>query len=79
MIRAHIEKRSAVPWWAAFGAPLLGVPLLVGLLALGSVGGAKAGAAGDVGTGTVTEQSEALQASAEMPPVVVEADAHPRC
>lgn len=30
------RDESAVPWWAAFGAPLVGVPLLVGLLALGS-------------------------------------------
>ncbi len=31
---ANPARRSAVPWWAAFGAPLMGVPLLVGLLAL---------------------------------------------
>jgi hypothetical protein len=36
MKTAHINKVSVVPWWAAFGAPLLGVPILVALLALGS-------------------------------------------
>jgi hypothetical protein len=36
MMKAHIDKASAVPWWAAFGAPLLGVPMLVALLAFGS-------------------------------------------
>lgn len=35
MMNPHIKnEKTAVPWWAAFGAPLLGVPLLVGLLAL---------------------------------------------
>lgn len=35
MMNPHItNEKTAVPWWAAFGAPLLGVPLLVGLLAL---------------------------------------------
>ncbi len=34
MIRPHIKKSSSAPWWAVFGAPLLGVPLLVGVLAL---------------------------------------------
>jgi len=34
MIHAHIEKDKAVPFWAAVGAPLIGVPLMVALLAL---------------------------------------------
>ena len=36
IVNVRKENESAVPWWAAFGAPLLGVPILVGLLALGS-------------------------------------------
>lgn len=34
MINARIEHRRAAPAWVALGAPLIGVPLLVGLLAL---------------------------------------------
>ncbi len=34
MIHAHIDRESAIPWWAAFGAPLLVVPLMVALLAI---------------------------------------------
>lgn len=34
MIHAHIKKDIAVPIWAAIGAPLIGVPLMVALLAL---------------------------------------------
>lgn len=34
MMHAHISKERAVPWWAMIGAPLLGVPLVVALLAL---------------------------------------------
>jgi len=34
MIHAHIDERRAIPAWAAIGAPLLGVPLMVALLAL---------------------------------------------
>ena len=34
MIHAHIDEKRAVPAWAAIGAPLIGVPLMVALLAL---------------------------------------------
>jgi hypothetical protein len=34
MIRTSIHKEKAVPLWAAIGAPLVGVPLMVALLAL---------------------------------------------
>jgi hypothetical protein len=72
MMSTYTTNKSAVPWWAAFGAPLLGVPLLVGLLALGSHGDANAGVADDVEASYTTEQSEALRASIELPPVTVE-------
>ena len=34
MLNAHISERREVPLWAALGAPLIGVPLMVALLAL---------------------------------------------
>jgi hypothetical protein len=34
MIRTHVKRERAVPLWAAVGAPLLGVPLMVALLSL---------------------------------------------
>lgn len=34
MTYAQIDKKRAVPWWAIFGAPLVGVPLVVAVLAL---------------------------------------------
>ena len=67
--QAHIDKRSAVPWWAAFGAPLLGVPILVALLALGSGEATKA----DVKvpeSGYAAEQvdQQSVEAAVELPP-----------
>lgn len=69
MSRTFLNDRSAVPWWAAFGAPLVGVPLLVGLLAFGSGRQADAGVAGEADQVLVTERSEALRASVDLPPV----------
>lgn len=34
MIQARLQNRRTAPWWAVIGAPLLGVPILVALLAL---------------------------------------------
>ncbi|MCH7531487.1 MAG: hypothetical protein IIB36_06925 [Gemmatimonadetes bacterium] len=34
MLNTHISERREVPLWAALGAPLIGVPLMVALLAL---------------------------------------------
>jgi hypothetical protein len=36
MINAHINEKEGAPWWVAIGAPLVGVPLMVALLALAS-------------------------------------------
>lgn len=58
--------RSAVPWWAAFGAPLVGVPILVGLLALGGARSADA----KVGPQNVTTV-ESVQSAVELPPVSI--------
>ena len=36
MTRANTKADRAAPLWAVFGAPLVGVPLMVALLAFGS-------------------------------------------
>ncbi len=79
MIHAHIDKRSAVPWWAAFGAPLIGVPILVALLALGSTRDVPAGVAKDAEAGYVTEPTESAQASTVLPVVRMEVDVESHC
>jgi hypothetical protein len=66
MMNAHLEKESAVPWWAAFGAPLIGVPLLVALLALGTGRETTSGAGQPVDHGFGVEQVESVEASAEI-------------
>jgi len=73
MIQAHIDQESAVPWWAAFGAPMIGVPLLILLLALGAPGEA-VGTKGEAEVGYRTEQVdvEVLGASIEQVPEYVE-------
>ncbi|MDX1645938.1 MAG: hypothetical protein R3304_02245 [Longimicrobiales bacterium] len=38
MINPRMKSSSAAPAWVVLGAPLLGVPLLVGLLALAAPG-----------------------------------------
>ncbi|HIF22751.1 MAG TPA: hypothetical protein EYQ27_12815 [Gemmatimonadetes bacterium] len=36
MMQPHINEKKGVPWWAAIGAPLIGVPIMVALLTLAS-------------------------------------------
>jgi hypothetical protein len=36
MKMTNVRRNTAGPLWAVFGAPLVGVPLMVALLALGS-------------------------------------------
>ena len=80
MIHAHIDNRSAVPWWAAFGAPLIGVPILVALLALGSTRDANAGVTvPDAEAGYVAEPIEAGHASTVVPVVSMEVEVAPHC
>ncbi len=34
MMQPHINEKKGAPWWAAIGAPLMRVPIMVALLAL---------------------------------------------
>ena len=79
-MKAHIDQASAVPWWAAFGAPLIGVPLMILLLALGAPGDV-VGTEGEVDAGFAAEQVEveAVGASVDLPPEYVGEDALSRC
>jgi len=79
MMGGTFANRSAVPWWAAFGAPLVGVPVLVALLALGSGGHGDVGRGSGAEPGYATEQAEALQAGIELPPVSFDGSAEARC
>ena len=56
MIRARMDTQKAVPIWAAIGAPLVGVPLMVALLALAAP--AATVPAGEPDADTKTEQVE---------------------
>ena len=81
MIKAHINQESAVPWWAAFGAPLIGVPMMILLLALGAPGDA-VGTSVDAEVGIVKEAVEmeaVVSASVVLPPAAVVGEAQSRC
>jgi len=58
MIHAHIKQERAVPLWAAVGAPLLGIPLMVALLAF--LGPTERPADAEPGAAWTTEQLEVL-------------------
>ncbi len=80
-MKAHIDQASAVPWWAAFGAPLIGVPLMILLLALGAPGDVVGTEGGEVEAGYVTEKAEveAIGVSIDTSPEYLEDDANSRC
>jgi len=77
MIHAHIDKESAIPLWAAFGAPLLVVPLLVALLAIWSprhtVNGVVGSEVGIQSEQVQTSESSATALPAESRELVVRA------
>ncbi len=56
MTHVHTTADKAAPLWAVFGAPLVGVPLMVALLALGS--GPAVDRVVDPDVGVATEQVE---------------------
>jgi hypothetical protein len=64
MTNGHLHTEKAGPLWAVFGAPLVGVPLMVALLALCS--GTTVEAAGDVEAGFSVEQVEQVEMPQEL-------------
>lgn len=49
MTRTYLNDDNAGPLWAVFGAPLVGVPMMVALFALGSGPAVDTAVEGDVG------------------------------
>lgn len=64
MTRTYLNDEKAGPLWAVFGAPLVGVPLMVTLLALAS-GPAVDNAAVDGDAGFAVEQVEMPETAQE--------------
>lgn len=56
MINAHVNRDQAAPLWAVLGAPLVGVPLMVALLALSAP--AQEAPREELDAGVATEQVE---------------------
>ena len=65
MTRTYLHDEKAGPLWAVFGAPIVGVPLMVVLLALGS-GSAVETAAVDGDVGFAVQQVEMPETAQEL-------------
>jgi hypothetical protein len=64
MEMTYTKADKAGPLWAVLGAPLVGVPLMVGLLALGS--GTTADAAVETEAGFAVEQADLASIDREL-------------
>ena len=60
MIHARMDREKVVPLWAAIGAPLVGVPLMVALLALAAPGGTAPASEPDAGMRTEQVEAETV-------------------
>lgn len=69
MINAHISRKNTVPWWAVIGAPLIGVPLIVALLALAAPERDASGADTDPDFAVEQVEVEPVGSSLEAPAV----------
>lgn len=75
MTHTTMSTEKTGPLWAVFGAPLVGVPLMVGLLALGSQSAADAAVEPDLGF--VVEQVDLQRMDMQEMDTAAETDAQP--
>ena len=72
MTRTYVNEEKAGPLWAVFGAPLVGVPLMVAILALGSGSAIDTTVEADVGF--AVEQVEVPETALESEAVALHRD-----
>lgn len=60
------DRESRIPLWAALGAPLVGVPLLVALLALGTSGPEQRGDRIETGPVPADIEAESTEAAVDV-------------
>lgn len=69
MTYAQIKRRQTVPWWAILGAPLVGVPAVVAVLALVAPGAA--GDDHDVDFAVEQVEIDSVNQGRQTPPVML--------